>query len=754
MWDKVRDSQLLDDLDHAISIVEVRDGVAVLTYCNAAFERLSGYSLADLDGCKMRILRGPDTDPAEIATLNAALSAGTECRVTIQNLRQDGTPYWIVLRMRPIRDAAGTLSHFIGEHTDVTKQRRTDSGLDLHALYLSVLGGLTQDGCFHRDLEGTLTFSNDAYLDIIGLNPHETSFADLVRCIHPDDRWRLQDWRGDFVQSAGRIDEFRYLRPNGDITWALVRTAPLLARDGTVRGLVGVVKDLTSQKRAEQIARETEMLITLDLTAIIQCDLKQRPILWNESATRLYGWTRTDAAAQSSLAFLHTPEGVSRFENAWKHLLEHGSWQGELPRVRRDGRPLTVQAHWGVVRDSTGRPTSVLCSESENTTQRSSLDPAGLRSQRLQSIGEMASGIAHDLNNVLQPIMMTLDMFDEIVTDPKQRQWLSLASQSATRGAELLRGVLIFARGGETSRTETALGTIATDVAKMMRGAFPPNIAVLVAAAPDVRTILANPTQMHQLVMNLAINARDAMPNGGTLSLSVENMFVDALFSRGHLDVLEGPYVHVRVADTGIGMSPELLEQIFTPYYSTKVEAGGTGLGLAMVDTIVKAHGGFLRVYSEPGNGSAFSIFLPATGVPGAAARELAIEHARLTELGGQGKRILVVDDESTIREIAQEALERHGYRVIAVSSPSDALDLIRSDIPIDLVLTDLMMPGASGQSLIEELHTTAPKARIVAMSGLDRRDTDVSLGVPFLLKPFSSRTLLEALGAELAKNR
>lgn len=749
MWDTARDSRMIADLDVAISIFEAHDGIGVLTYCNAAFQRMSGHSLAELEGRKMRILRGPDNDPAEIETLDAAIRTGSECRVTIQNLRKDGTPYWNVISMRAVLDANGRISYFVGEHRDVTEMRRLEAGLDLHDRYLSVLGELTQDGVFRRDMDGTLTFSNPSYFEIIGLRSNETSLADLVRCIHPEDRWRLQNWQGEFVGSTGRVDEFRFLRPNGDVTWALVRTAPLLASDGKVRGLVGVVQDVTNQKRSEQAARDTAQLITLDLTAIIQIDLEQRPILWNESAKRLYGWTRAEASEQSSLAFLHSADGMARFEDAWRHVLQLGSWVGELVRVRKDGRPVTVRASWGAVRDGTGRTTSVLCSETEHFANRG-LPAQSSRAQRLESIGEMASGVAHDLNNVLQPIMMTLDMLDEMVVDPKQRQWLSLASQSATRGAELLRGMLTFARGGEETRVVTSVASIVTESAKIMRGAFPPDITVTLTTARDVRCVMADPTQVHQLVMNLAINARDAMPNGGTLSLSTENLMADAAFCRSHPEAVEGAYVLLRVADTGVGMPPDMFEKIFTPYFSTKVDTGGTGIGLATVETIIKAHGGFVRVHSELGNGTAFSVFLPATTTAGSAAQDLADEEGSLVALEGHGERILVVDDESTLRELTLHTLERHGYRVIVASSPREALNLMQNEIPIDLVLTDLMMPGASGQSLIAELRSAAPTVRIIAMSGLDRRDSDPSLGVPFLLKPFSSRALLEALHATL----
>jgi len=751
MWDTERDSRVIADLDHAISIVELRDGAAVLTYCNAAFERMSGYALAELKGLRMRVLRGPDNDPAEISRLDAALRAGRESRTTLQNLRKDGTPYWNVVRILPVLKADGTLSYFVGEHTDVTEKRRIEAGLELHDRYLSTLGELTSDGYFHRDLDGKLTFANRGYLDITGLTPQALSLDDLRQCMHPDDRPRLNQWRTDYPHGTGRVEEFRFVKPGGDTTWALVRTAPLLARDGTVRGLVGILTDLTSQKLAEQAARETAMLITLDVTAIIQTDLDQRPILWNESATRLYGWTRADATAQPSLAFLQTDDGRDRFDRAWGHLLEHGRWEGELVRRHRDGQRVTVQAKWGVVRDGLGRPTSVLCSETEGPA----LGDVGLkaaRAQRLESIGEMASGVAHDLNNVLQPIMMTLDMLDQLIVDPKQRQWLSLAAQSAARGAELLRGVLTFARGGEETRVDTSIGAILTEAVKIMRGAFPPNISITVSHATDLRHVSADPTQMHQLVMNLAINARDAMPDGGRLSIAAENMIADSAFCRSHPDATEGPYVLLRVADTGVGMSPELLEQIFTPFFTTKGSSGGTGIGLSTVDAIIRGHGGFLRAYSEPGNGTAFTVFLPAVDVAGAAAADVVVtEEARLAELAGHGERILIVDDESMIREIALQTLERLGYRVIAVSSPTDAMNLIQGGIAVDLVLTDLMMPGASGQSLIAELRAAAPTIRVVAMSGLDRREADPSLGVPFLLKPFSSRTLLETLARQLA---
>ena len=501
--------------------------------------------------------------------------------------------------------------------------------------------------------------------------------------------------------------------------------------------------DRTAQKHAEEQNREQAKLLNLASDAIIVRDLDQRLIFWSQGAARLYGWTTEEAVGAKTLD-LFVREKLQVME-AEVELLRKGLWSGQLTHKSKEGREVIVNSRWTLVRNERGEPQSVLVIDTD-ITETKKLESQFLRAQRLESIGTLASGIAHDLNNILSPILMAVSILRRGLTKPEDEKMLNIIEGSAERGAGIVKQVLTFARGAEGERVLLQPKHLVSELSKIMAQTFPRNIDIQTNLPTDLWTVLGDATQLHQVLLNLCVNARDAMPGGGTLTVSAENLDIDAHFASMNPGAQLGWHVALRVADTGSGMSPETLDKIFDPFFTTKELGKGTGLGLATVIGIVKSHGGFLNVQSEPGVGTTFSVFVPATRDAEVAKKE---DEAAVAD--GRGELILVVDDEAPIREALVGTLSAHGYRAYTAEDGTDALALYfqrRGEIAV--VLTDLSMGQMDGIALVRALRKIDPGARVIVSSGHFQKDNMAvlqGLGVEVLLeKPYTADKLLRAL--------
>lgn len=378
-------------------------------------------------------------------------------------------------------------------------------------------------------------------------------------------------------------------------------------------------------------------------------------------------------------------------------------------------------------------------------TERKTLEQQFLRAQRMESIGTLAGGIAHDLNNVLTPIMMSIDLLKMDEADKGKLETLATIEYSARRGADMVRQVLSFARGVDVQRLNVPLHPLLHDIEKICNETFLKNIQVRVVIPSNLWTVSGDPTQLHQVLLNLCVNARDAMPNGGVLTLSAENTTLSPHRAEPNPEAKPGPYTIIQVEDNGTGMSSGVVEKIFDPFFTTKELGKGTGLGLSTTLAIVRSHGGFIRVYSEPGHGTKFRVYLPAT--PDSLQDVKQHEEAELPR--GDGELVLVVDDEASVRQITRQTLEAFGYRVVLASDGAEAVAVYANRwTEIALVLTDMMMPVMDGPTTIRVLLRLNPKARIIAASGLNANGgvaKAANAGVKhFLPKPYTAETILK----------
>jgi PAS domain S-box-containing protein len=590
---------------------------------------------------------------------------------------------------------------------------------------------------------------NQRWYDYTGLTPEESVGDGWNPAFHPDDRAASSArWREATESGEPYEIEYRLRRADGEYHWMLGRALPLRDRSGTIVRWFGTCTDIDELKRAEGRIREQARLLDLTQDAISVHDLDQRIVYWNEGAHRLHGWAPEEAVGRR-VGDLHCPD-VAQLDAVMDALLRDGEWSGELRLVDRAGEDLVVEGRWTLLCDDDGQPRSVLSVDTDVTARRR-IEAQFLRTQRLQSIGTLAGGIAHDLNNMLSPILAGAELLRLREDDERSLELIDTVLASAQRGADLVRQVLSFARGVDGARVNARLERTIEEVVAIARTTFPKDIEVVTEVPDDLWGVIGDPTQLHQVLMNLCVNARDAMAGGGRLLIAARNEELrDGLV--GVVPVLQpGRYVVLEVEDDGCGMSQELLERVFEPFVTTKEVGRGSGLGLSTVLGIVTSHAGALQVESEEGRGSRFSVHLPAQRGTGTA--EPTIDEVTDAP-AGEGRMVLVVDDEEAILATTRRMLTASGYRVLTANDGARALELYaehRGEIAV--VLTDVTMPVMDGAALVAALRRVDPEVRVVATSGVLASGADRSrdLGVRHLLpKPYSGAQLRSVLAAAL----
>lgn len=732
-----RDALLRNIMENVEDLVSVVDLEGRLILSSPSHRKLFGMA-APATGTDFLTHVHPGDHERVQAALEMALRDGSSRPVVYRLQLPDASVRYLEARGKIMFDQGGGKQGVLWVARDITERRLAEQQILEQAALLDE----ARDAICVTDLDQRILFWNKSAERLYGWNANEAlgHIANELLCQDQVALVALKtliqggEWHGELHQET-RAGVHLVVASR----WTLIRD-----EHGAPKSILVINTDITEAKKAEQKIEEQAALLDKARDAILVCDLNQSIVYWNEGASRLYGWPMEQAVGRrvEELLFGKAPTDWEKIRRA---VNEKGEWIGELHQKARDGRDLVVQCRQTLVRDAQGAPTSVLYINSDITEQKK-MEAQFLRTQRMESIGALAGGIAHDLNNVLGPIMMAVEVIQKDPNNPANGSLLDLVGSSAKRGSELVKQILSFARGIDGQKTVLKIPQLVGEVVKLATDTFPRQIAVRSKVADHLPQVQGDATQMHQILLNLFVNARDAMPKGGSLTIEVRAVTLKQRATKFQRDPVSGSFIEMTVSDTGGGIPSEVLPKIFEPFFTTKEPGKGTGLGLSTVLGIVKAHGGFVEVSSAMGKGTTFFIYLPAVeiGAPVPAKEEMP------EKIQGRNEEILVVDDEAAILEITRETLAAYNYRVLATTNSEEAVSIFaRHASEIDLVITDMLMPGLDGPGLIRALRSVKPDVRLIAVSGVPGN----TQGVPtngFLKKPYSTAQLLETVRTAL----
>ena len=674
---------------------------------------------------------------------NAALRGArhdVEHRIVVGNETR-----WVRERAEISFDAQGTALEGIGTTQDITERKLAERQLIETLKFSRKIISDASMGIIVYQASGQCVLANQFAARTI-----DTTVPQLLK----QNFRQLESWHAsgmlrvvEEVLATGKPQqaEFHFTSTFGKELWLMCHFTPFV--QGDQAHLLLLFNDIIGRKQAEEGVREKAALLDKAQDAIFVLDPDKRIMYWNKSAERIYGWTAAEAVGKSAVGLLFKGEMTPQLANTIKTVDERGEWVGELQEYTKDGKMVTVQARCNLMRDEQGRPKSRLIINTD-ITERKKLEIQFLRSQRMEGIGALAGGIAHDLNNVLTPLLFSVQVLKEKVTDEDGRKLLQALEANVQRGAQLVKQVLAFGRGVTGERIAVNPKHVVRDIKQIVHETFPKSVEFEAHAVADLWTITGDPTQLHQVLLNLCVNARDAMPKGGKLFIQMENMMFDETYAGMNPEAKVGPYVCIAVTDTGMGIPREIQSKIFDPFFTTKEPGKGTGLGLSTSLTIVKNHGGFIHCHSTPGKGSRFEVYFPAN-ISRVVEDNAITEEFRLPR--GHNELVLVVDDEEQIREIAQKTLERYGYHVLLAADGAEAVSLYTPrQKEISAVITDMVMPIMDGPATIVALKTINPDVKIVSSSGMasdggmaKARDAGVRYFIP---KPYTTATMLNTL--------
>ena len=604
------------------------------------------------------------------------------------------------------------------------------------------------------DTDGQIVQTNDAFCRLLGYGEQALCGRAIASLIHADDpaidAQALHELFAG-LRSSQKVTK-RFVHADGREIWGDVHLSVIRGDDGAPAFIVRMTEDVTARKRAQD-ERDRLFDLSLDMLSIATFDGWFTQV--NPAWTRCLGWTAEELTSRPLIEFVHPDDREATLATRSRILPGHPLRDFENRYVCKNGsfRWLSWSVHpqvdtrqvIGVVRDITDRK--------RDEAERQVLEARVVRAQRLEGIGTLAGGIAHDLNNVLTPIMLSIALLREELGTDASREALGTIEASARRGADMVRQVLSYARGVEGQRVVLNLSAVMREVLKLVGERLMASVQINTSLPEHLWTFAGDSTQIQQVLLNLLLNARDAMPGGGTVTISARNVTLRAV-DIPEPDVPAGAYLQIEVRDTGHGIPAEHLDKIFDPFFTTKGIGEGSGLGLSTSHALVRSHGGFLQVESAPGMGTTFRVSIPASTEPAAPVLDRVP-----TMPQGSGECILVVDDEDAIRRLLQTTLQRAGYRVLVASNGAECVARFTEHRgEIGVVLTDLMMPVMDGIAAIQALRAIEPALPIVAVSGLattEHRDQALREGAShFLAKPFTADSLLTTLRAAVLSQR
>jgi len=659
----------------------------------------------------------------------------------VLGIAQEQFGWSVVLVMASFAAASGRL--FVVQNQLLASSRELENNLTL-------LRGITEgttDAIFVKDLEGRYLMMNSAGArilgrkveEIIGKVDEELFDAEAGRAIMANDRMVVQ---------SGQVQTYEEPGTAGGVSRMYLATkGPYRDPQGRAIGLLGICRDITDRKRAEEEIRRSQQKLRIHFEhtplAVVEWDLEFHVTAWNPSAEGIFGYSRDEAMGRHG-SFIVPPHARQHVDQVWQELLKvHGGERNTNENVTKDGRIISCEWYNTPLRNESGQVLGV-ASLVQDVTERVALEEKLRQSQKMEAVGRLAGGVAHDFNNLLTVILGYAQILSEGLPAGRLADSTLQIKSAADRAAGITRQLLAFSRKQVLSPRIINMNDIVLNLDSLLRRLIGEDIEVLTVPSNELGSVKADPGQIEQVIMNLALNSRDAMPHGGKLTLETANMTLDEKYAGEHQPISPGAYVMLAVSDTGLGMSPEVQARVFEPFFTTKEVGKGTGLGLSTVYGIVKQSGGYIWVYSEPGRGTTFKIYLPRVDQP---AQTLSMDRRPASvQLGSE--TILLVEDDPQLRQLTSSVLAHCGYKVLAASTPKEGLEICRANHrDIHLLVTDVVMPGMNGRQLAEQILQISPKTRVLYISGYTANAIVhygvLDAGLWFLPKPFTLSALV-----------
>lgn len=744
---RVSEARYRQIVDTAYEGVWLVDAQAHTSFVNARTAHLLGYSAEEMLGKSLfDFMDASERADAERQMLRRFQKISEQHEFKFR--RKDGSVLWAIVAASPLLDERGNAVGALGMLTDITRLKRAEATLNDNELELRTIFDNAALGIALVDEAGRTRRSNPAFQKMLGYSGEELAQMSYTEFTHADDiEPDVEAYRrllNGEVSSYQR--EKRFVHRSGAVVWGRL-TASVVRTEAGIQLGIGLVEDITAHKLAQARIAAQAFLLDNAKDAILVRSFEGVVEYWNRGAERLYGWSSEEALGRNVADFLYAEP--SALAKAQQRLLADGSWNGELLQQTQSGQAVMVECRWTLTREANGSPAKVLCINSD-VTEKKRLEAQVIATQRMESLGTLAGGIAHDLNNILAAIVANVSLaLEDVGQDHPARLALSEINDASLRAAALVRQILTFSRPRPPERRVIHLELVVAEALRLLRATLPASIRIESTLSPTTPAVLADATQVHQVVMNLATNAAHALrERGGVLCVHCEGVFVESPRALTLGELRAGPYTRLVVEDNGAGMSERTLARIFDPFFTTKPPGEGTGLGLSVVHGVMRGHEGGIEVRSAQGRGSRFDLYFPAVKD---ATEPLSVPDPSCAR--GGGERILCVDDEASILRATKVLLERLGYAVVTHTEPDRALaELEVEGAHFDAIVTDSVMPILWGVDFVRKLLERQPDVPIVMMSGLLEPDLETSLRELGVREFVSKPATIEELGAALRR--
>ncbi|MBI3194259.1 MAG: PAS domain S-box protein, partial [Ignavibacteriae bacterium] len=713
--------------------------------CNELACRLYGYSEQELLTKNLWDLCTEETRQHCTTMMKSTIQQGGARWETI-NLKKDGTQFPAEVSSAPLFIEFDI--QYLHIVRNLTERRRTESALrESEELYRSMVSA-SPDAIVIVDLNFMLTFASPKAFSVFGYSPDADIQGKSIYDFIPQSERQLvrQSLIGTLKKLYSGPGELKGRKADGTIIEIEANAEVIYNTKQEATGWVLILRDITERKRTQDELMKLRKAVEASEDIIFVTTMDGTITFINPAFTKLYGYQPEEVVGKVTPRILKSGKmDASDYRQFWAMLLSKQTVKQELINKTKDGRLRTLEVSVSPILDENHTILGFLALQ-RDITERKSLEQQFLRTQRLESLGMLAGGIAHDLNNIFSPIWMATEILRFRFKEPEHQQIIDTIAASAQRGGDIVKQILTFARGVGGKLGAVQIKHILRDVLEMMKETFPRQIEIKSDIAKNLWMIQADATQIHQVLLNLCVNARDAMPDGGTISLLAENIVVDEALAHGNIGAKPGNYIVVTVQDTGTGIPSSIIDKIFDPFFTTKEVGKGTGLGLSTAHSIIQNHKGFLTLNSEVGKGTSFKVYFPADESTFAE-----VQQQRSTLPQGSGEIILIVDDERSIREVTQQTLQMFNYSAVTSVDGTEALMLFsQMHEHIHLLLVDMMMPVMDGAATIRAVRKIKPDVKIIAVSGLL---TDVPGGETlggavnaFLQKPYTAEVLLKTV--------